>query len=211
MTTDVYITNWQDQRVVGGGGGGKSTERGSAWLQEIDQLAVPGATDWLMTLIPANTGSPVPGEGRAAPGLTTPMQVVGWFWGQERAGAGDTLVNAKTMGARRVADLTIVKFLDAATPVLSSACSTNALIKEAKLIAFRAGGQSNDTQVEFFKMVAKDGALRSHYIYTSHRHGIPLEVFELNFKTLELVYTPQTVKGSKGGVTMTMLDVTAQQ
>ncbi len=173
----------------------------NAELLGLDQFAVPDATDWLMTLIPKNTGSPVPGEGRPAPGLTTPFQVVGWRWGQGRAAAGDTLISAKTQGARTVSDLTIIKLMDSSTPVLASCCGTNSAVKEATLIAYHAGGQSNGVQVEFFKLVAREGAMRSHYIYTSARHGVPLEVLYLNFQSLEITYTPQTSRGGRGGST----------
>ncbi len=171
-------------------------------LLDIDQLVLGEDMDMLLEVKPKGGGTPLKGEGRSTAGLGSPSIVLGFRWGQGRQ-PGDTQVNLTTLGARAVSDLYIVKAVDSATAGLAGLCGSNKGVESATLVCLKDAGN----QQEFFRIVASDGGVRNHTIFTSARHNRVLEAFQVTFKTLKISYSPQTGRGSMGGVTQYELSV----
>jgi type VI protein secretion system component Hcp len=171
-------------------------------LLDIDQLVLGNDMDMLLEVKPKGGGTPLKGEGRSAAGLASPSIVLGFRWGQGRQ-PGDTQVNLTTLGARAVSDLFIVKEVDSATAGLAGLCGSNKGVESATIVCLKDAG----SQQEYFRIVASDGGVRNHTIFTSARHNCVLEAFQVTFKTLKISYLPQTGKGSMGGVTQYELNI----
>lgn len=171
-------------------------------LLDIDQLVLSNDMDMLLEVKPKGGGTPLKGEGRSAAGLGSPSIILGFRWGQGRQ-PGDTQVNLTTLGARAVSDLYIVKEVDSSTAGLAGLCGSNKGVESATIVCLKDAGN----QQEYFRIVASDGGVRNHTIFTSARHNLVLEAFQVTFKTLKISYSPQTGKGSMGGVTQYELNI----
>ena len=86
---------------------------------------------------------------------------------------------------------------------LAGLCGSNKGVESATLVCLKDAG----SQQEYFRLMACDGGVRNHTIFTSARHNRVLEAFQITFKTLKISYQPQTGRGSMGGMTQYELNV----
>jgi type VI secretion system secreted protein Hcp len=122
------------------------------------------------------------------------IDVLSWSWGLAQQG---TFGGAGGGGAGKVSvhDITLSKYVDAATPDIWSHCAKGKHYPTAQLIVRKAG----DKPLEYLKIKLTDVIVTS--VSTGGGHGgddrLPENV-SLNFAKFEMKYTVQTQAGASG-------------
>jgi type VI secretion system secreted protein Hcp len=123
------------------------------------------------------------------------IELESFSWGQSNSG---TAGKGGGQGAGKVVaqDLSFVKRVDKASPVLMIGCATGQHFKSAILTTRKAGGGQQD----YLKVTMED-VLVSQYQVKGSADGdvVPLEQVSINFGKLEMVYKEQKADGSLGG------------
>jgi type VI secretion system secreted protein Hcp len=132
------------------------------------------------------------------------IELQSWSWGMRSAtGLGGSGTGRKSS----VNQLRVVKAMDAASCALMAILRNNDVIKEAVLVARKAG----KTPHEFLKIKLEKARLTSYDIEQGAPGGganIALESWEFSFQTIEVVYVPQGEDGQPRGSMMFTTDVT---
>lgn len=122
------------------------------------------------------------------------IEILSWSWGEtntgvmSRAGGG-----GGGAGKVNIQDFHFTTVMSKASPKLFEACATGQHIKEAVLIARKAGGD----QQEYLKITLTDVLISSYQTGgSSGDGGIPIDSFSLNFAKIEFEYKPQRPDGS---------------
>ena len=161
------------------------TATGTA-LGDFDEIELPGSDTELFLKLDGINGESEDHVHEDA------MDVVAWRWGA--ATTGDMHV-ARGGGAGRPAfrNITVTKFIDAATPVLWQHLATGRHIPRGELILRRAGGDP----VEFLK-IELENILVSGLDTGGAAGKQPGELVTLNFARWNVIYTPQQADGTPG-------------
>jgi type VI secretion system secreted protein Hcp len=119
-------------------------------------------------------------------GHESEIDVLEWSWGLTQSGSGSADVR----------DLTIKKFVDAATPTLLQECFYGHDHKNAVLTVMKAGGKS---AIEMVKMTMS-GTVFVSSVNTGHPEPNDryTETITLNFAKVKFEYTGQNADQSKG-------------
>lgn len=122
------------------------------------------------------------------------IEILSWSWGEtntgvmSRAGGG-----GGGAGKVNIQDFHFTTVMSKASPKLFEACATGQHIKEAVLIARKAGGD----QQEYLKITLTDVLISSYQTGgSSGDGGIPIDSFSLKFAKIEFEYKPQRPDGS---------------
>lgn len=105
-----------------------------------------------------------------------------------------TLVSGGGGGAGKAtfSDISFLKNLDKASPLLYLHCAQGKHIPTATLFVRKAG----ERPLEYFVVKLTDVIVTSVQTSGSSGGGAPTESFSLNFRTIEFTYTPQKADGS---------------
>jgi len=131
------------------------------------------------------------------------IDILSFSWGASQSGTGAT---AGGSGAGKVAmqDFHFVMKMSKASPILFQALATGKHIKQADLVARKAGG----TQQEYLKIKFTD-VLISSYQSGGSQGGdeIPVEQISLNFAKINVEYADQKEDGSLNPATVASYDL----
>jgi type VI secretion system secreted protein Hcp len=128
-------------------------------------------------------------------GHETDIDVLEWSWGLTQSASAHVGPGAGS-GSADVRDLTIKKYVDAATPTLIQECFFGSDHKTATLTVLKAGGK---TAVEMVKMTMS-GTVFISSVNTGHPEPNDryTETVTLNFAKAKFEYTGQNPDQSKG-------------
>ncbi|MCG6657492.1 type VI secretion system tube protein Hcp [Halomonas campisalis] len=120
------------------------------------------------------------------------IDLLSFTWGASNSG---TMHIARGGGAGKVSvqDLTIVKYVDKATPALVQAVSVGKHIASGTLTCRKAGG---DEPVEFLVIELENILVSSWQTGGAQGEERSTETFSLNFGEFKVTYTPQDNDGS---------------
>ncbi|BCW90478.1 Protein hcp1 [Alphaproteobacteria bacterium SO-S41] len=121
------------------------------------------------------------------------IEVKGWSYGM--ANPLDAATRQR-VGQVQLTDLTIIKALDKASPVLLEKCARNFTFDSAKLTVRKAGGQ----QLGYFFVEMKKVRIRSLNTKANDTDSItPVETLVLTFQKIEWTYKEQSALGTLKG------------
>jgi len=135
------------------------------------------------------------------------IDVLSWSWGMSNSGSAHVGGGAGS-GKVNVQDISVTKYVDAATPVLLLACASGKHYDEATLTIRKAGG---DSPVDYLKIKMQTVFISSvsHGGHTGDdRHT---ENVVLNFAKVNVDYTPQDAKGAAGTAVPMGWDIAANK
>lgn len=120
------------------------------------------------------------------------IEVLSWTWGLTQSGSAHHGSGTGTAGVT-VGDVSIVKFVDKATPNLVKLCCSGLFFKEATLTVCKAGTEP----VPYLQLVLQEGLVSSVNSGGIGPEERLIETVSFNFKIFKLTYTPQ--KDGKAG------------
>jgi len=130
-------------------------------------------------------------------GYKDQIEVLSWTWGLTQSGSAHFGSGTGTSGVT-VGDVSIVKFVDRATPTLMKYCCAGTFFEEGTLTVCKAG----TSRVPYLVLTLQKGlisGINSGGIGPDERL---IETVSLNFKSFKLGYTPQ--QGDKVGAVVPM-------
>jgi type VI secretion system secreted protein Hcp len=132
------------------------------------------------------------------------IDVLEWSWGLTQSASAHVATGAGA-GSADVRDLTIKKYVDAATPNLIQACFFGDDHKTAVLTVMKAGGK---TAIDMVKMTMS-GTVFISSVNTGHPEPNDryTETVTLNFAAVKFEYTGQNADQSKGAVISGEFDI----
>ena len=132
------------------------------------------------------------------------IDVLEWSWGLTQSASAHVATGAGS-GSADVRDLTIKKYIDAASPTLLQECFYGHDHKEAILTVLKVGGK---TAIEMVKMTMAGTVFISS---VSTGHPTPndryTETVTLNFAKVKFEYTGQNADQSKGSTVAGEFDI----
>lgn len=118
------------------------------------------------------------------------IEVVSWSWGLQ----APTAMGGTATGRTSLAELTIVKRVDLATPTLMQCLRTHRVVPQGKLTVRKAG----TTPLEYFKIELTNVRITS--LVTDSEQTDLIERLKLGFHRVTVTYTPQQAgTGAQGG------------
>jgi type VI secretion system secreted protein Hcp len=136
-----------------------------------------------------------PGESKDK-GHANEIDVVSWSWGMAQSGSRH-LGGGGGSGKVDVSDLSIIKYVDSATPNLMLFCCNGKHISSALLTIRKAGG---DNQLEYLKIKMTDCLVTAVSGGANASDDRQTESVTLNFAKVEVDYTPQKPDGTADSV-----------
>jgi type VI secretion system secreted protein Hcp len=136
------------------------------------------------------------------------IDVLSFSWGVTQAASSATGGGGGS-GKAKFDDISIVKKVDASSPLLMLNCATGTHIKEVNFVVRKAGG----TQLEYLKIKLTDALIADvRPGGTTEGTTIPTEELSLSFSKLEYSYQPQGADGkAQGGPILAGWDVKANK
>ncbi len=134
------------------------------------------------------------------------IEILSWSWGMTQTGTSGYGGGAGA-GRVNVQDVTFSKRVDKASPKLMEKCATGEHIKNAILVARKAGKE----QQEYLKLKFTDVIVSSFSTGGSGGDEIPLEQISLNFAKYEVEYREQKPDGTLGGTIKSGYDIKANK
>ncbi len=125
------------------------------------------------------------------------MQLLSWAWGMSQSGTTHTGTGGGA-GKVNVNDLSIVKYVDKASPALILACCKGRHFEEAVLTLRKAG----DNPLDYLVVTMTDLIITSVSTGGSQGEERTIEDISLNFAKFKYSYQPQDNKGAKAGGTV---------
>ncbi|HEY1217616.1 MAG: type VI secretion system tube protein Hcp [Bryobacteraceae bacterium] len=126
---------------------------------------------------------------------TGAIDVLSFSWGVSQTavyGAGASGKEAKA-GRADFSNLTIMKVLDATTPLLFDHCATGNILKEVHILYDKPVG---DKQDDYFRVWIKDALVTSVQLSGSNEN--PTESVTFAYQGVEIAYKPEADDGSLG-------------
>jgi type VI secretion system secreted protein Hcp len=123
------------------------------------------------------------------------IEVQSWSWGMSQTGSAHSGTGSGT-GKVSVQDLSVVKYVDRATPNLMKMCCNGKHFKKAELRVRKAGGDP----LVYVKIELTDGIVSGVSSAGGTGDERLTETVTLNFATVRYEYTPQSNKGPGDGV-----------
>lgn len=134
------------------------------------------------------------------------IDVLSWSWGESNAGA-HAMGGGGGAGKVSMQDFNFAMTVNKATPKLMLACATGKHIKDATLVARKAGGK----QEMYLTITMTDVLVSSYQTGGSTGGGLPMENVSLNFSKIEYEYRPQKPDGSMDSPVKVGYDVKANK
>ena len=134
------------------------------------------------------------------------IDVLSWSWGESNAGA-HAMGGGGGAGKVSMQDFNFVMTVNKATPKLMLACATGKHIKDATLVARKAGGK----QEMYLTIKMSDVLVSSYQTGGSTGAGLPNESVSLNFSKIEYEYRPQKPDGSMDSPVKVGYDIKANK
>ena len=106
-------------------------------------------------------------------------------------------------GKATFSDISVLKNLDKASPLLYLHCAQGKHIPSATLFLRKSG----ENPLEYFVIKLTDVIVSSVQTSGSSGGGVPTESLSLNFRTIEFTYTPQKADGSADAPIKTGWDI----
>ena len=130
------------------------------------------------------------------------IDILSWSWGMTQSG---TTHSGPGGGAGKVSvqDLSLTKYVDAATPNFMKLCSSGKHFKKAVLVVRKAGG----TALEYLKITMEEGIISSLTTGGSGGEDRLTETVSLNFGKYKVEYAPQKADGSGGATVEAAWDI----
>jgi len=119
------------------------------------------------------------------------LDVLSWSWGMSQSGTSH-LESGGGSGKVSVQNITVTKYVDAASPVLMLSCCTGEHVEQALLTVRKAG----ESALEYIKLTMKDVIVSSVSTGGSSGEDRLTENIALNFAEFKIEYTPQKADGS---------------
>jgi type VI secretion system secreted protein Hcp len=126
---------------------------------------------------------------------TNEIDVLSWTWGMAQSGSRHTGGGGGS-GKVNVSDLTLVKYVDKASPTLMLFCCNGKHVPSA-LITIRKAGEK---PLEYLKIKMSDCLVSAVHGGGSTSDDRQTETVTLNFSKVEVDYTPQKPDGSGDSV-----------
>ncbi len=134
------------------------------------------------------------------------IDILSWSWGVARTGGGASGAGAASAKAR-FEDFHFVARIDKASPSLFVACATGKHLKTAELQGTRVGkGKAG----EFLTYKLSDVSV-TEVEHGDADTGAPIAQFALDYKKLEMTFTPQLSSGKLGTAVHAGFDVAAHK
>jgi type VI secretion system secreted protein Hcp len=121
------------------------------------------------------------------------IDIESFSWGLSQSGSGSRGSGSGT-GKVDMADITIHKQVDKASPTLMLACANGKHITKGKLTLRKAG----ENPLEYLTVDLESILVSSYQVSGSNGGGIPSESISLNFVKVKTEYWTQSDKGAKG-------------
>jgi type VI secretion system secreted protein Hcp len=133
----------------------------------------------------------IKGESPDKGGHTDEIEIISWNWGMTQSG---TMQQGKGggAGAVNVHDMTLTKFIDAATPNLMKNCCSGKHFKTAILTVRKAGG----SQIEYLKITMEGVIISGLHTGGAGSADRLTETVSLNFAKFKTEYKPQKEDGT---------------
>ncbi len=100
---------------------------------------------------------------------------------------------------RAYSNMRFTKLLDKSSTTIQQLLSTNAQIRQATLTARKAGGEQH---LIYYKVVLRDAYVVSYKVrgedLPDEYRSMPRDEFELSFTKIDVEYTEQTQRGTRG-------------
>src|SRR6185437_7624284 len=122
------------------------------------------------------------------------IDILGWQWGLANTG---TFHHGSGGGAGKATfnDITVTKFIDAASPNIMQYCANGKHFAKGTIIVRKAGG---DSALEYLKIEMKNVLVTSYTTGGGSGQERLTENIALNFAEVNVEYTAQSEKGGKG-------------
>lgn len=130
------------------------------------------------------------------------IEVLSWGWGMSQGGSSHSGTGGGS-GKVSVRDVTLVKYVDKASPNLIKMCCSGKHFEKALLTVRKAGG----TPVEYLKIELKNGLIAGVSYSGGQGDERLVESVRLNFAAFKVEYTPQTASGAGGAVIPAQWDI----
>jgi type VI secretion system secreted protein Hcp len=152
----------------------------------------------------AKAGPDIKGES-VVKGHETEIDVLSWHWGMTQS-ASTQIGGGGGTGSADVRDLTIVKYVDAATPIINQYCFNGTHVPTAVLTCIKVGGKAGP--IDYIKITMasldkKTGAMLISSVSSGEREivdGKPtdrfIETVTLNFNNVQIDFSTQKPDGS---------------
>ena len=137
----------------------------------------------------------VDGESKVK-GFENNIEVLAWSWGASQSGTFHKGTGGAGAGKVNVNDISITKYVDAASTVLLSSVCKGSHFKDAKIVCRKSGG---DSPVDFLEIKLENVMVTGYSTGGSHGEELVTENVTLNFEKFEMKYRTQDEKGKKGG------------
>jgi type VI secretion system secreted protein Hcp len=121
------------------------------------------------------------------------IDIESFSWGLAQSGSGNRGGGSGT-GKVDIADITIQKQVDKASPTLMLACANGKHIAKGKLTLRKAG----ENPLEYLTVDLESILVSSYQVSGSNGGGVPSESISLNFVKVKSEYWTQSDKGAKG-------------
>lgn len=143
---------------------------------------------------------PAVAAGTTATGQENAIEILSWSHGfSQPTSPTRSSAGAGTVEQAHHSNLSLTKYMDAATAGLLKLCWQGQQIKTATLQCFRAGGDANNAQIKYLEVVMEH-VLISNYSLSGGGGDLPVENLSLDYGTLKYTYTEQQhTDGAKGG------------
>ena len=115
------------------------------------------------------------------------IDVLAWSWGMPQSGVGSDKVS--------VQDLSIVKWVDKASPQLYGALSGGETFPEA-ILSIRAAVEPGLPSLDYLVITLEEVRITSVSVGASSDDDRPTETITLNFAKVKIVYIPQDSDGN---------------
>jgi type VI secretion system secreted protein Hcp len=135
----------------------------------------------------------IPGESQDE-GHKDEIDVLAWSWGMSNSGTTHTGTGGGT-GKANFQDLSFVKYVDKASPLLMLSCANGAPVPMAELVVRKAGAEP----VEYIKIRMENILVSSVSTGGSGGEDRLTENVTLNFSKFTYIYTPQDPGTGAGG------------
>ena len=135
------------------------------------------------------------------------IDVLAWSWGMTQSGTTHSGAGGGS-GKVHVNDLSITKYVDAATAPVMKYCCSGKHFKQAVLTVRKAGG---DKPVEYLKITMEDLIITAVTTGGSGGEDRLTENVTINFARVKLEYTPQKAGGAGGASIPVGWDIAANK
>ena len=121
------------------------------------------------------------------------IDIESFSWGLSQSGSGNRGTGLGT-GKVDIADISIMKKVDKASPTLMLACANGKHIAKGKLTVRKAG----ENPLEYLTVDLESVLVSSYQVSGSGGGEVPSESISLNFVKVKTEYWTQSEKGAKG-------------